>query len=120
MPITVSIVNHAPVVTPIADITLTAGQPFDQAVMATDPDGNPMTLSVANGIAGYALPSFVTLTDNGDGSGILHFNPPAGNRGTYTLTVSATDNGDGLGAGRRRSPAATPSSSPSSRRPSSR
>ena len=41
VPITVLIVNHAPVVTPIADITLTAGQPFDQAVQAVDPDGNP-------------------------------------------------------------------------------
>ena len=83
---------------PIADITLTAGQPFDQAVMATDPDGNPITLSAANGIAGYPLPDFVTLTDHGSGSGVLHFNPPAGIRGTYTLTLSATDNGDGLGA----------------------
>ncbi len=98
VPITVLIVNHAPVVTPIADITLSAGQPFDQAVQAVDPDGNPVTLSVKNGIAGYALPSFVTLTDNGDGHGLLQFNPPAGNRGTYTLTVLATDNGDGLGA----------------------
>ena len=97
VPITVLIVNHAPVVTPIADITLAAGQPFNQAVQAVDPDGNPVTLSVENGIAGYPLPSFVTLTDNGDGNGILHFNPPAGNRGTYTLTVLATDNGDGLG-----------------------
>ena len=54
VPITVLIVNHAPVVTPIADITLTAGQPFNQAVQAVDPDGNPMTLSVVNGIIGYA------------------------------------------------------------------
>ncbi len=98
VPIVVTIVNHSPVVTPIADITIAAGQPFDQAVMATDPDGNPLTLSVQDGIAGYPLPGFVTLTDDGDGSGILHFDPPAGNRGTYTLTVSATDNGDGLGA----------------------
>ncbi len=97
VPITVAIVNHAPVVTPIADITLTAGQPFDQAVVATDPDGNPLTLSVANAIAGFPLPGFVTLTDNGDGTGVLHFNPPAGNRGTYSLTLSATDDGDGLG-----------------------
>ncbi len=98
VPITVLIVNHAPVVTPIADITLSAGQPFNQAVQAVDPDGNPMTLSVMNGIAGFALPGFVTLTDNGNGNGILHFNPPAGIRGTYTLTLQATDNGDGLGA----------------------
>ncbi len=97
VPITVLIVNHAPVVTPIADITLAAGQPFNQAVQAVDPDGNPITLSVENGIPGYAPPTFVTLTDNGNGNGILHFNPPAGNRGTYTLTVVATDNGDGLG-----------------------
>ena len=41
VPITVLIVNHAPAITPIADITLSAGQPFDQAVQAIDPDGNP-------------------------------------------------------------------------------
>ena len=67
-------------------------------MQAVDPDGNPITLSVKNGISGFALPSFVTLTDNGGGNGILHFNPPAGNRGTYTLTLLATDDGDGLGA----------------------
>ena len=98
VPITVLIVNHAPVVTPVTDLTIPAGQPFDQAVSAVDPDGNPLTLSVSNGISGYALPGFVTLTDNGNGTGVLHFNPPAGNRGTYTLTLAATDNGDGLGA----------------------
>ena len=81
-------------------------------MQAVDPDGNPVTLSVENGIAGFALPSFVTLTDNGGGNGILHFNPPAGNRGTYTLTLLATDNGDGLGPPACR-PAATRSSSPS-------
>ena len=37
VPITVSIVNHSPVVTPIADITLAAGQPFDQAVRRSTP-----------------------------------------------------------------------------------
>ena len=97
VPITVLIVNHAPVVTPIADLILTAGQPFDQAVQAVDPDGNPLTLSVKNGIPGFPLPGFVTLTDNGGGNGILHLNPPAGTPGTYTLTLSATDDGDGLG-----------------------
>ncbi len=98
VPITVLVVNHAPVVTPVTDLTIPAGQSFDQAVSAVDPDGNPLTLSVSNGISGYALPGFVTLTDNGNGTGVLHFNPPAGNGGTYTLTLTATDNGDGLGA----------------------
>ncbi len=97
VPIVVQIVNHAPLVTPIADVTLTAGQPFDQTVSATDADGNPLTLSVQNGIPGFPLPNFVSLSDNGDGTGVLHFNPPAGNRGAYTLTLVATDNGDGLG-----------------------
>ena len=97
VPITVLIVNHAPVVTPIADITVAAGGSFDQAVQAIDPDGNPVTLSVENGIPGYAFPSWVTLTDNSGGNGMLDFNPPAGNRGTYAITLLATDNGDGLG-----------------------
>ncbi len=97
VPITVLIVNHAAVITPIADITVAAGGSFDQAVTAIDPDGNPVTLSVENGISGYPVPSWVTLTDNGGGNGIFQFNPPAGNRGTYALTLLATDNGDGLG-----------------------
>ncbi len=97
VPITVLIVNHAPVITPIADITVAAGGSFDQAVQAVDPDGNPVTLSVENGIPGYPLPSWVTLSDNGGGNGIFQFNPPAGNRGTYAFTLLATDNGDGLG-----------------------
>ncbi len=67
VPITVVVINHAPVVVPVANITLTAGQPFMQGVQASDPDGNPLKLSISNGISGYPLPSFVTLTDNGDG-----------------------------------------------------
>ncbi len=97
VPITVLIVNHAPVITPIADITVSAGQSFDQAVQAIDPDGNPVALSVENGIPGFPLPAWVTLTDNGGGNGILHFSPPAGIRQTIALTLLATDNGDGLG-----------------------
>ena len=97
VPITVLIVNHAPVITPIADITVAAGGSSDQAVTAIDPDGNPVTLAVENGISGYPVPSWVSLTDNGGGNGIFQFNPPAGNRGAYAFTLLATDNGDGLG-----------------------
>jgi RHS repeat-associated protein len=97
VPITVLIVNHAPDITPIADITMTAGQSFDQAVHVADPDGNPVTLSIGNAIAGFPLPAFLSLTDNGDGTGVVHLNPPSGNRGTYALRLFATDDGDGLG-----------------------
>ena len=75
--------------------------PSTRPCRAIDPDGNPLTLSVQNGIPGFPLPGFVSITDNGGGNGVLHFNPPAGNRGTYTLTVSATDDGDGLGSAGR-------------------
>ena len=120
VPITVSIVNHAPVVTPIADITLTAGQPFDQAVMAIDPDGNPMTLSVAERHRRLSA------------AGLRHAHrqrrrqrhPPLQPARRQSRHLHA----DRLRHRQRRrprarpasSPAAPPSSSPSSRRPSSR
>src|SRR5262249_18970144 len=39
-----------------------------------------------------------TFTDNGDGTGVIHVTPVAGNRGNLTLTVRATDNGNGVPA----------------------
>jgi len=89
LPITVLNANRAPDIGAIANATLDAGATLDIPVSATDADGNPITLTI-NG-----LPSFATFTQGANGQGSLHFAPPAGVRGDYTVTVVANDNGDG-------------------------
>src|SRR6185503_10106019 len=46
---------------------------------------------------GTQFPAWLTLTDNGDGTGALTGTPPAGSGGTYSFTLKAA-NGFGTGA----------------------
>jgi len=82
--------NGTPVVDPIANKTVAVGGTIDIPVRAVDPDAGPVTLTAEG------LPSFATLIDNGNGTGIIRVTPLAGNRGNYTVTIKATDNGNGL------------------------
>jgi hypothetical protein len=84
-------VNLAPQVTAIVDQTMNKGTVLDIPVQAADADGDPLVLSV------QGLPKFGTFTDNGTGTGDLHFAPVADARGSYDITVTATDNGRGNG-----------------------
>src|SRR3546814_13407316 len=43
------------------------------------------------------VPGFITLTDNGDGTGVIRIAPGANDRGKYSILAFATDDGDGLG-----------------------
>src|SRR3546814_11365874 len=43
------------------------------------------------------VPGFITLTDNGDGTGVIRIAPGANDRGNYSILAVATDDGDGLG-----------------------
>jgi hypothetical protein len=80
--------NSPPTVDTIADQTVDEGNQTTVAVSASDPDGDSLTLS-ANG------PSFVTLTDDGDGTGTLDITPSSGDAGTYTVEVVADDGNGG-------------------------
>jgi Bacterial Ig domain len=82
----------------IANNPLARGDVRELVLQATDPDGNPLKLTLST-LNGYALPSFVTFTDNGNGTALLRVAPGDGDRGDYTLTLTAADNGDGGGAG---------------------
>jgi len=66
-------------------------------VSASDPEGNPIILTAENAQPGFPLPDFVTFTDNGDGTGLFRFEPTAGDRGEYAMTLLAADDGDGGG-----------------------
>lgn len=81
--------NQPPTIVPIPSQTVGETGSISVDVAAVDPDGR-VTLSLIN----PPTPSFVTLTDFGNGSGRINISPPANSRGTYTVRVRATDNGN--------------------------
>ncbi len=95
--ITILNLNQSPVVDAIAPVTVARDQVVDIPVSASDPEGNPLTLTAENEQPGFPLPDFITFTDHGDGTGVLHVAPGVGDRGDYAVTVVVRDNGDGTG-----------------------
>jgi hypothetical protein len=81
--------NTAPTIDAISDQTVTEGETSQVSVSASDSNGDSLTLSKTSG------PDFVTLTDNGDGTGALDITPQSGDAGTYTVTVEAADGNGG-------------------------
>lgn len=79
-----------PFISNIADIKLKAGTNAQVNVQAQGDLQNVVTLTVSE------LPSFVTFTDNGGGSGTFSLNPTANNLGNYEVTLTATDNAGGV------------------------
>ena len=79
--------NREPILDPINDQMVNEGTLLSVSLSASDPDaGNSLTLSIT-------APSFVTLIDNGDGSGVLDIAPGFTQAGIYTITVTVTDQG---------------------------
>ena len=92
VPITVVNPNHLPVIAPIANHVLHRGDIVDIPVVATDADGNSLSLSAA-GLTGYNLPDFATFIDNGNGTGIIRLKPDKNtDAGNYTFNLTATEN----------------------------
>lgn len=78
-------INSAPELSGVEDQVVDEGASLDVMVRATDPDGDPLTLSAIR------LPAFGSLTTPGDGTAILTFMPQTGDAGNYRLTVAAAD-----------------------------
>jgi PKD repeat protein len=78
----------APVFTSASGTTFAVGTAGTFSVTTT---GNPNAALSAT--SSPALPSGVTLKDNGDGTATLSGTPPAGSQGTYALTIKATNSG---------------------------
>ncbi|HEY5435965.1 MAG TPA: putative Ig domain-containing protein [Candidatus Limnocylindrales bacterium] len=76
-------VNQAPAITSGASATFTVGSAGSFTVTST---GFPVSSLVQGGAT---LPSTVTFTDNGNGTGTLQGTPVAGTAGTYSLTFTA-------------------------------
>ena len=95
VPIIVSNRNRAPEIVPIENQNLQRGEVLELQLEANDPDGDPIEFAIANESLGFALPDFITFTDNGNGTASLLLEPGFNDRGDYTLTLTATDNGGG-------------------------
>ncbi len=85
--ITVGDVNRPPVLAPVGNRNVDPGQTLAFTVTASDPDGDPLTLSSQD------LPGGATFVDNGDGSADFSYTPAGGAGVNYTTTISATDGG---------------------------
>jgi hypothetical protein len=77
--------NTAPSIDSLSDQTVVTGENVVVPVSASDAEGDSLTLSKSSG------PTFVTLTDNGDGTGSLEIAPASADAGTYTVEVTADD-----------------------------
>jgi hypothetical protein len=81
--------DKIPQIAAISNIILTNTQQVSVNVSAKDDATDHITLTASN------LPSFVTFTDNGNGTGVIKVVPTAGTTGTYqNITITATDNSD--------------------------
>ena len=89
--------NNQPVLTQPADMTVNVGETADQALSATDPDGQPLSFTIGVDPHGYPPPQYatVTTTDPGTGTatGNLHLAPTASNARDAVLRIFAMDGG---------------------------
>ena len=69
-------VNHPPIWSPLDNPTLNVGDARDLKLVATDPDGDALTLTVS------PLPAFAAFVDLGNGTGTLSLNPGQAQTGT--------------------------------------
>lgn len=82
-------VNKTPALNAISNIIIKNGTQQTVQVVANDDASDHVTLTASQ------LPSFVTFTDNGNGTGSFQVNPPTGTIGFYQgITVTAKDNSD--------------------------
>ena len=79
--IVVSTANHAPVITPIPNATVTAGETLTYTVEAADPDGDVLTYSLT-----ASSPAGMTIDEN---SGVISWIPTA--TGNFEVTVEVSD-----------------------------
>src|SRR6266852_5819259 len=87
--VTVNNVDRAPALNAIANMAVAAGATADQAISATDPDGDAITFTSSG-------PAFMTVTANiqvgTTETGSIHLAPALGTSGTIPASVTATAN----------------------------
>lgn len=77
--------NQAPEIDPVAQQNVTEGTNLTFDINASDPDATTPALTAEN------LPTGMTFTDNGDGTGTISFDPEFSQSGSYDITITADD-----------------------------
>ena len=77
--------NNAPEFTSIDSTTATKGTPYEYTLLTYDADADPV------GINAVSLPTWLSFTDNGDGTGTLTGTPTGADIYTHQVIVSAND-----------------------------
>ncbi len=95
VPITVLNVNRPPIIEATGNVSVQKDQVVEVTLRASDPEGNPLVLSISNEQPGYPVPGFISLTDHGDGTATLRLAPGVGDRGDHAIRFTASDDGDG-------------------------
>ncbi len=95
VPIEVLNINGGPVLSDLANVTVTKDTVVDIPISATDPEGDPIIFTAELESPGFPLPDFMTLINNGDGTGLLRVAPTTGHRGSWPIILHATDDGNG-------------------------
>lgn len=80
--IVVTNTDRNPVLDPIGTQTVAEGATQNVTLTASDPDGDPITF------VDISLPSFASLTDNGDGTATLTLAPGFTDAGTTSATIA--------------------------------
>jgi hypothetical protein len=80
--------NHEPQLASIGNRSVNESELLEFPVLATDLDGDVLTLSTS------ILPPGASFTDNGDGTGLFSWTPDYGTDGNYPVTFTVTDNGN--------------------------
>src|SRR5205814_1029908 len=81
--------NRAPQLPLLQNQTVDHDTTLSIPLGATDPDGDPVKLSITG------LPAFGQFVDNHDGTGQLVFSPKPDDRGNYTISLAVSDNAHG-------------------------
>ena len=84
--ITITNVNDAPVFTSLELEAVTEGQEYIYLITTVDPDLDPVTLTTPT------LPTWLTLTDNGDGTGELRGTPTGAEVGVHPVELQVQEN----------------------------
>ena len=82
--------NGAPVFNSFAPRVITTGQHYQYHIVASDPEGDAL------GISASALPGWLSLTDNGDGTATLAGTPGLNDNGNYPINLLASDGVDSV------------------------
>lgn len=77
--------NEPPILNPIGNQSVTAGEHLNFSVSAWDHDLLTLTLSTSE------LPAGATFTDNGSGSGTFDWTPQLSQAGSYDITFTVSD-----------------------------